>query len=150
MSYGIGLAYRFSDRLTVSADLTRTEWDDFIFKDSEGNKTSAISGRPKNDSDVDATHTVRVGAEYLFIEPKYVIPLRCGAFYDPAPAEGSPDDFYGFSLGSGFARGRFIFDLAYQYRFGRDVGESILQNLDFSQDVDEHSVYASIIIHLER
>jgi long-subunit fatty acid transport protein len=47
MSYGIGLAYRFSDRLTVSADFTRTEWDDFIFKDSEGNKTSAISGRPK-------------------------------------------------------------------------------------------------------
>jgi long-subunit fatty acid transport protein len=150
MSYGIGLAYRFSDQITVSADFTRTEWDDFIFKDSEGNKTSAISGRPKNDSDVDPTHTVRVGAEYLFIEPKYVIPLRCGAFYDPAPAEGSPDDFFGFSLGSGFARGRFIFDLAYQYRFGRDVGESILQNLDFSQDVDEHSVYASIIIHLEK
>jgi long-subunit fatty acid transport protein len=150
MSYGIGLAYRFSDQLTVSADFTRTEWDDFIFKDSEGNKTSAISGRPKNDSDVDPTHTIRLGAEYLFIEPKYVIPLRCGAFYDPAPAEGSPDDFFGFSLGSGFARGRLVFDLAYQYRFGRDVGESILQNLDFSQDVDEHSIYASIIIHLER
>ena len=147
MSYGIGLAYRFSDWLTVSADFTRTEWDDFIFKDSEGNKTSAISGRPKNDSDVDPTHTVRLGTEYLFIEPKYVIPLRCGAFYDPAPAEGSPDDFFGFSLGSGFAKGRFIFDIAYQYRFGRDVGESILQNLDFSQDVDDHSLYASLIIH---
>ena len=147
MSYGIGLAYRFSDRLTVSADFTRTEWDDFIFKDSEGNKTSAISGRPKNDSDVDPTHTVRVGAEYLFIEPKYVIPLRCGAFYDPAPAEGSPDDFFGFSLGSGYARGPLVFDIAYQYRFGRNVGESILQNLDFSQDVDEHSLYASLIVH---
>ena len=150
MSYGIGLAYRFSDRLTVSADFTRTEWDDFVFKDSQGNKTSAISGRPKNDSDVDPTNTVRLGAEYLFIKPNYVVPLRGGVFYDPAPAEGSPDDFYGFSLGSGFAKGRFIFDIAYQYRFGRDVGGSILQNLDFSQDVDEHSVYASFIIHLER
>ena len=148
MSYGIGMAYRFSDRLTVSADVTRTEWDDFVFKDSEGNKTSAISGRPKNDSDVDPTHTVRLGAEYLFMEPTYVIPLRGGIFYDPAPAEGSPDDFYGFSLGSGFAKGRFIFDLAYQYRFGRDVGGSTLQNLDFSQDVDEHSLFASLIIHL--
>jgi len=150
MSYGIGLAYRFSDRLTVSADFTRTEWDDFVFKDSQGNKTSAISGRPKNDSDVDPTNTVRLGAEYLFIKPNYVVPLRGGVFYDPAPAEGSPDDFYGFSLGSGFAKGRFIFDIAYQYRFGRDVGGSILQNLDFSQDVDEHSVYASFIIHFER
>jgi long-subunit fatty acid transport protein len=148
MSYGIGLAYRFSDRLTVSADFTRSEWDDFIFKDSEGNKTSAISGRPKNDSDVDPTYTVRFGAEYLFVEPTYVIPLRGGVFYDPAPAEGSPDDFYGFSLGSGFAKGRFIFDIAYQYRFGRDVGDSILQNLDFSQDVDEHSLFASLIVHL--
>lgn len=150
MSYGIGLAYRFSDRLTVSADFTRTEWDDFVFKDSQGNKTSAISGRPKKDSDVDPTHTFRLGAEYLFIKPDYVVPLRGGVFYDPAPAEGSPDDFYGFSLGSGFAKGRLIFDIAYQYRFGRDVGGSILENLDFSQDVDEHTVYASFIIHLER
>ena len=147
MSYGIGMAYRFSDRLTVSADFTRTEWDDFVFKDSQGNKTSAISGRPKEDSDVDATNTVRFGAEYLLIKPDYVVPLRGGVFYDPAPAEGSPDDFYGFSLGSGFARGRYIFDIAYQYRFGRDVGGSILQNLDFSQDVDEHSLFASLIIH---
>jgi len=147
MSYGIGMAYRFSDRLTVSADFTRTEWDDFVFKDSQGNKTSAISGRPKENSDVDATNTVRFGAEYLLIKPDYVVPLRGGVFYDPAPAEGSPDDFYGFSLGSGFARGRYIFDIAYQYRFGRDVGGSILQNLDFSQDVDEHSLFASLIIH---
>ena len=149
LSYGMGLAYRFSDRLTVSADFTRTEWDDFVFKDSEGNKTSAISGKPKKDSDVDPTNTFRLGAEYLFIEPTYVVPLRGGVFYDPAPAEGSPDDFYGFSLGSGFAKGRFIFDLAYQYRFGRNVGGSILKNLDFSQDVDEHTVYGSVIIHLE-
>jgi hypothetical protein len=27
--------------------------------------------------------------------------LRSGLFYDPAPAEGSPDDYYGFSLGGG-------------------------------------------------
>lgn len=147
MSYGIGLAYRFSDRLTVSADFTRTEWDDFVFKDSQGNKTSAISGRPKQDSDVDPTNAFRLGAEYLFIKSNYVVPLRGGVFYDPAPAEGSPDDFYGFSLGSGFARGPYIFDIAYQYRFGRDVGGSILQNLDFSQDVDEHSLFASLIIH---
>ena len=147
MVSGIGLAYRFSDQLTVSADLTRTEWDDFLFEDSGGNEFSPISGLPKDESDIDPTHQVRIGAEFLFIQPQYVIPLRGGFFYDPAPAEGSPDDFFGISLGSGFARGRFIFDLAYQYRFGRDVGGSILQALDFSQDVDEHSVFASIIFH---
>ena len=147
MSYGIGIAFRSSDRLTISGDIYRTEWQDFVFTDSKGNETSAISGLPVGVSDVDATIQVRLGAEYLFIKPDYVIPLRGGVFYDPAPAEGSPDDFYGFSLGSGFARGRFIFDIAYQYRFGRNVGTSILQNLNFSQDVDEHTLYGSIIYH---
>jgi long-subunit fatty acid transport protein len=147
MVYGIGFAYRFSDHLTVSADFTRTEWDDFILRDSQGRETSPISGLSNDESDIDPTHQVRIGAEYLFIQPKYVIPVRCGFFYDPAPAEGNPDDFFGISLGSGYGRGRFIFDVAYQYRFGRDVGGSILQNLDFSQDIDEHSVYLSAIIH---
>lgn len=147
MSYGIGLAYRFSDQFTVAGDIYRTEWQDFELKDSHGNKTSPITGRVSSDSDIDPTHQVRFGAEYLLMYPTYVIPLRAGVFYDPAPAEGSPDKYYGFSLGTGLARGRFVFDIAYQYRFGRDVGESILQNLDFSQDIDEHTVYASMIVH---
>jgi len=147
MSYGIGLAYRFSDALTVSLDIYRTEWDDFVLTDEDGNETSPISGRSTNESDIDPTHQVRMGVEYLFITPKYIIPVRAGVFYDPAPAEGSPDDYYGFSLGSGITVGRFVFDIAYQYRFGNDVGASILDNLDFSQDVEEHTVYSSLIIH---
>jgi len=147
ISYGIGLAYRFSDALTTSIDIYRTEWGDFILEDSNGSKTSPISGKSESESDIDPTHQVRMGLEYLFINPKYVIPLRGGIFYDPAPAEGSPDDFYGFSIGSGIAKGRFVFDIAYQYRFGNDVGSSILQNLGFSQDVDEHTIYSSIIFH---
>jgi long-subunit fatty acid transport protein len=147
MSYGIGLAYRFSDNFTASFDVYRTEWDDFELKDSEGNKISPISGLPSSESDVDPTYQVRMGAEYLFIQPKYVIPIRGGVFYDPAPAEGSPDNYYGFSLGSGIGIGRFIFDIAYQYRFGNDVGSSMMENLDFSEDVKEHTLYGSMIFH---
>jgi long-subunit fatty acid transport protein len=147
MSYGVGLAYRFSDAFTASADVYRTNWDEFVLIDANGNITSPISGRPYSQSDIDPTYQVRIGSEYLFIGSKYIIPLRGGLFYDPAPAEDSPDDFYGLSIGSGIARGSFIFDIAYQYRFGRDVGDSILENLDFSQDVDEHTVYSSIIFH---
>lgn len=147
MSYGIGIAYRFSDQLTVSADIYRTEWDDFVLTDAEGNKTSPITGQPTGESDIDPTHQVRMGAEYLLINPKYVIPLRGGIFYDPAPAEGNPDEFFGFSLGSGIVYGRFIFDIAYQYRFGNNVGTSILKNLNFSQDLEEHTVYTSMIVH---
>lgn len=146
-SYGLGFAYRFSDAFTVSLDGTRTDWDDFVRTDSVGTRTSPISNRLKNESDVDETYQARMGAEYLLIYQKYTIPLRGGFFYDPAPAEDSPDDYYGFSLGSGIAYGRFVFDAAYQYRFGNHVGTSILDNLNFSQDLYEHMIYTSLIIH---
>ena len=147
MSYGIGLAYRFSDELTVSADIYRTQWDDFIHRDGWGNKTSPISGKPSSEANVKALNQVRLGAEYLFIKPQYVIPLRGGLFYDPVPSEGGTDEFYGFSFGSGIAYGRYIFDVAYQYRFAHVVGESILDTMDFSQDIKEHLVYSSLIVH---
>jgi long-subunit fatty acid transport protein len=147
MSYGFGLAYRFSDRLTVSADSYRTEWEDFVLKDSEGQKSSPVSKLPLGKSDIDATNQFHIGGEYLFIQPSYTIPVRAGFFYDPAPAQGSPDDYYGFSLGTGIGIDRFVFDAAYVYRFGRDVAESLIPGMKFSQDVDEHSFYTSLIIH---
>lgn len=147
MSYGIGLAYRFSDEFTMSADIYRTEWGDFILKDAKGNRTSPITNAPESESDIGPTHQVRVGGEYLFIDPPYAIPLRAGFFYDPAPAQGGTDHYFGLSLGSGLAYGRYVFDIAYQYRFGHNVGESMVQAYDFSQDVQEHSVYSSLIIH---
>ncbi len=147
LSYGVGLAYRHSKAFTISADVYRTHWDDFESRGEDGAGTSPISGKPLKDSDIDPTIQLRLGAEYLIITPKVKIPLRAGLFYDPAPAEGAPDDYYGFSLGSGLVYERFVFDIAYQYRFGNDVGASALQNLDFSQDVREHTVYTSMIVH---
>ena len=147
MSYGIGFAYTFSRIFMVSLDVYRTEWDDFVHTDSEGREKSPITRRPVSDSDVDPTHQVRMGAEYLVITPKYIIPLCAGAFYDPAPAEGSPDDFFGFSVGSGIGWKQFHFDIACQYRFGNDVGASILSDWEFSQDVEEFMLYSSVVVH---
>lgn len=156
MSYGIGIAYRFSDVSCASLDIYRTEWDDFILTDSQGNRESPITRRSPDESDIDPTHQIRMGAEYLFMSPgsNYVIPVRGGIFYDPAPAEGSPDDFFGFSIGSGVSyidrkkdKSLFSFDIAYQCRFGNTVGDSVLKGWGFSQDVREHTVYSSIIIY---
>lgn len=78
-----------------------------------------------------------------------MIPLRAGIFYDPAPAENGQDEFYGISLGSGIGWNDCIFDIAYQYRIGKDVAKTQLpQELGFSQDVTEHRIYASLIVHL--
>jgi hypothetical protein len=46
----------------------------FILTDSKGNKTSPITGQPISESDIGTTHQMRIGGEYLFITPKYVIP----------------------------------------------------------------------------
>lgn len=147
MSYGIGLAYRYSDALTFSADFYRTEWKDFELEDSSGNKTNPITGKSSDVSSLKPTHQVRLGTEYLHIGDKYIIPIRGGLFYDPAPAEGEVDDYFGLSIGSGIVYKRFVFDVAYQYRFGRDVGTSYLEHLNFSQDVNEHTIYSSVIVH---
>ncbi|MCP4346533.1 MAG: conjugal transfer protein TraF [Desulfobacterales bacterium] len=150
MSYGVGFAYQFSDKFTMSADIYRTEWQDFILK-KEDTEESLITGKPVSESDIDPTHQVRIGAEYLFYKPdsKYVISIRGGMFYDPAPVEGNPDDIYGFTLGSGFVIGRYVFDIACEYRFGNDVGTLMVNNYDFSQDLSEFKVYSSLIVHFE-
>lgn len=147
LSYGIGAAYRITDDFTISADLYRTEWSRFLRKDSDGNETSPVTGLSPDESGIRPTHQVRIGGEYLIIRSNYEIPVCAGVFYDPAPAQGSPDDYFGFSIGSGFRFRQFHFDMAYQYRFGNDVGSTILKEWDFSQDVHEHTVYGSVIVH---
>jgi long-subunit fatty acid transport protein len=147
MSYGLGIAYRFSDSFTMSLDVYRTEWDDFALYTPDGEKRSPVTWELLATADIQPTTQVHTGAEYLFIRDKYVIPFRAGVFIDPAPAKGSPDYYYGLSVGTGLAYGRFIFDVAYQYRFANDANEFIMETLDFSQDIREHTVYASTIIH---
>jgi len=147
MSYGIGFAYRFSDRLTASFDIYRIEWDDFLLRNENGKEISPITGEPADESDINPMNQVRLGAEYLCITDTFIIPLRSGIFYDPSPSDGGSDVYYGYSFGSGLARGKIVFDVAYQYRFGNDVVEFILEDYDFSQDMREHTIYASVIYH---
>lgn len=148
MSYGIGVACRFSDKLSASMDIYRTEWGDFIYTDSFGNEYYPIARKSTADSEGhDPTHQVRIGVEYMFIRARYDITLLGGIFYDPAPSEGSPDDIFGFSMGTGIGTKRIGFDIAYQYRYGNDVGEVMLERREFSQDIREHTVYSSIIVY---
>ena len=147
-SYGIGFAWRFSDVFSMDIDVHRTDWSEYILEDDQGNKFSPIDGRPKHQSHVKDTTQVRIGGEYLFIRQKknMVIPIRAGFFYDPEPSEGSPEDFYGFAVGTGIAYKGFIFDVAYQFRWGNDVdtGNSISTS---EADITQHTILTSIIVH---
>ncbi|PID73227.1 MAG: hypothetical protein CSB33_04715 [Desulfobacterales bacterium] len=150
MSYGIGVLWQVSNVFSLSADIYKTHWDQFTYRNQSGEKISPVTGRPRDRSHVDTTCQVRLGAEYLIINrpEKYVIPLRCGVFYDPAPSEGSPDDIFGCSLGAGYTQNdRFSFDMAYQYRSGNDVGNPLFYGAGFSQDIEEHKVCVSFILY---
>ncbi len=145
LSYGLGVALRFSDRLTVSGDVYRTEWDHFRLEDGEGNRLSPTTGEPSYKSPIEETTQVRLGAEYLFINPRTVIPVRAGVFYDPEPSEKNPEDFWGFSLGTGLSVGDLIFDCAYQFRTGDNVEGDIMAGT--TADVEQHLFMMSFIYH---
>ncbi|MCP4692329.1 MAG: hypothetical protein GY859_30065, partial [Desulfobacterales bacterium] len=122
MSYGLGVAFRFSDVLTCALDVYATEWKDFAYRDSRGAEIVSLDASNPSRR-LESTYSVRVGAEYLVITEKTIIPLRLGAFYDPQPlADGG--DTLGFSVGGGVVIGPVVLDAAYQYRLNKDFSGS--------------------------
>jgi long-subunit fatty acid transport protein len=149
LSYGAGLAWRFSDVFTASVDVFRTRWSGFEMEESSiedpvvvengaptGRGTDVLAGQG------DDTTSVRLGCEYLWIGERVAVPLRAGLFYDPEPAGDGTDDFWGGSVGSGVAYKQWIFDAAYQYRTGTQSGA------DVDSDVEQHLLLLSLIVHL--
>ncbi|HOK09455.1 MAG TPA: outer membrane protein transport protein [Candidatus Hydrogenedens sp.] len=171
-SFGVGLAYRFpNDKLTLSFDITRREWDQFVVHDPENRnfmmrKRSGISNLPTAWSPHDPTYTLRLGMEYLFFNPNkprraFLPSIRAGLFYDPEPAsnrparwfglgkgDGSVDNYYGITLGAGcLIKNRVNIDVAYVYRWGDDVRQDTFQLVGTDADVDQHMFYLSTVIY---
>lgn len=149
MSYGLGVAFRLSDVCTISFDVYRTNWSRFFMEDKKSGDFSPIDGTPRRRSHVHDTTQIRVGGEYLLMLEKTIIPLRAGLFYDPQPSQKHPDDFFGFSLGSGIVlKKHILFDWSYQMRYGRDVCSGTLGGIpDSKADVIQHNVMLSMIYH---
>ncbi|HNT88560.1 MAG TPA: outer membrane protein transport protein [Candidatus Hydrogenedentes bacterium] len=186
---GIGAAYRFpNDKLTLSLDVTRRDWDKFVIVEESGllfspmgatpffpmpRRTSGVSGLPKHLSPHDPTYTIRLGAEYVFVneaKPRqdFLPSLRAGIFYDPEPSsnrsdvwyglgpafglepkgDGKPDDYYGVALGAGLLiRNRVNLDIAYQFRWGDDVRKDTFGLKSTDADVRQHYLYFSTVIY---
>ncbi len=145
LSYGIGATIGFLDNyLLVSLDVYHTQWDDFIMNSNAGDY-SPINIKPKGEANIKPTTQVRLGIERLWIKNKLVFPVRAGTFYDPEPAEGRVDDFYGWSTGTGILLQDWIFDIAYQYRFGTKKSTDWLLDRNISAKVREHYFYSSMI-----
>jgi len=152
VSYGLGVALRPIDPLTFSLDYMRVDWEDFVYRDEAGNQYSVITSQPAvkdGDADVGASNTVRFGVEYLFIWPNLVWPVRAGFFYDPEPAAGGTDDYFGFTVGTGITFKWVTLDLAYVFKFGNDIKPSNItdiRNLDTARaDVTQHTILLSTV-----
>lgn len=147
MLFGIGLCFRYSDALSISADVTWTDWSEYAQKDENGMKTRPFGRGTSEDTNVDDTYTVRCGTEYLLFQKSFIIPLRGGIFYEPRPSLGDPVDVYGVSVGSGITFQRFSLDAAYQFRWAND-GNGEDQAISGSHfDIEEHLFLASIIVY---
>jgi len=172
-SMALGIARRFNDRLTLSLDVTRTDWDDYYVKDEVGNRFSLVDFSNINDpwtrTNFDPTYTVRFGTEYVFIPKRpdeesldNLWTLRGGLFYDEEPAtskpnkwtyagkgSGDPDKFYGFAVGCGLlTHQRVNIDFAYQLRYGHDVNRDFLRGVSgFKEDVLQHRCLLSAVIY---
>lgn len=169
--FAVGAAYRFSDRFTLSMDVTTADWNDFYVESEAGLRLSLVDAQnlddPDDPTDFDRTFTVRLGAEYVFIPERpaetmnTLWTLRGGLFFDQEPASGrptedpqqpgngEPDNFYGFTIGAGLlAYQRVNFDIAYELRYGHDVNTDFVRGIpNFREDVLEHRVLFSTVIY---
>ena len=142
---GAGVAWRPHDPLTISTDVTWTDWSKYHFV-QDGVKENPLTGRRSNVDELEDTFTVRLGCEFLVIRENYVLPLRCGFGYDPSPAVDDVDDFYTVNFGMGIQMFKRIdFDVAYEFRWGTNVNRDTLQGITATQDVYRHRALASMI-----
>ncbi len=81
-SYGLGLSYRLSDRLTFACDVYRTEWSRFVLRGEDESESNPVDGDPISEGRLKDTVQISFGTEYLFISAKNrsVIPMRFGFF----------------------------------------------------------------------
>jgi hypothetical protein len=76
--------------------------------------------------------------------------LRAGFFYEPEPDKGDPNEFIGFSVGSGVTFKRITLDVAYVVKFGNNIHPGtidLIRNIPgANEDVQQHTVLFSSVL----
>jgi len=66
----------------------------------------------------------------------------------PTPAIDHVDDYWTASVGVGFQTGRFMFDVAYEFKWGENVNSDVYGGYGITEDVHRHRFLASLILYL--
>jgi long-subunit fatty acid transport protein len=151
---GLGVSWRPTSPLTLSADYTRTFWSqgrirNFFILNQAPSAPLDYRELPYptiEDPDQTDTEQIRLGIEAVAIAGRVRVPLRAGLFWDrqyfrAEGPTGAPPRFEGFTLGTGVSLGPMLLDVAYVRERGRflSADEQILVKTRFSR------VFASII-----
>ena len=149
--WSVGALWRWSDRLYTSIDASQTHWSSYSYKAEGEQRINPLNGEPYDSSSSDDCWSLRLGGEYLCMLSWTEIPLRGGLFWEQRPAIGTPDEYWGFSLGSGLSIGkepyRAILDVAYIFEQGNNVMGSLLSDQSVHSDSTKHQLFCSAIWH---
>ncbi|MBN2783680.1 MAG: outer membrane protein transport protein [Pontiellaceae bacterium] len=149
--WSVGALLRWTDRFYTSMDISQTCWSQFSYQAEGEARINPVNGEPHASSALDDCWSVRLGGEYLCVFSQTEIPLRGGLFWEQRPADGQPDEYWGFSLGSGIslgqAMGKTVLDIAYIFEQGNDVMGSLLPEKAVYSDTYKHQLFVSAIRH---
>lgn len=149
--WSVGGLWRWSDRFYTSLDASQTRWSSYSYKAEGDERINPINGEPHSSSALDDCWSARLGGEYLCMLSWTEIPLRGGLFWEQRPATGRPDEYWGFSLGSGISLGKgaqkAVLDIAYIFEQGKNVMGSLLPGEATHSDVNKHQLFVSAIWH---
>ncbi|MDI6786121.1 MAG: outer membrane protein transport protein [bacterium] len=121
-TYGIGLAYKYTPKLTLACDLARTDWS--TMKKKVTFKTPSVLLKDKDESlNWKATNRYRFGARYQKNEN---LDFLCGIYTDGAPSPKEAQGITGvvdpkltvLSVGMSYKRGNSNSDVNIGYAFG--------------------------------
>ena len=158
-SVGVGLLFNPNESWFFTYDFVWTDWSAHKLREKNGGitvSTNPITGKLLSAGKLEDTYTFRFGSEYrhFLTDPTegavQFIPVNFGASIDPVPAVDASDDAYTLSVGSGYVRDNWRFNIAYEYRFGRSLFALETNLLDegptvFQEDIDQHRVMASMV-----
>lgn len=144
LELGGGVAWRMNDHMTISCDVHWMQWSEYSYEEG-ADEVNPINGQPIGTNESDDTVTCRLGFEYVLIGQTWLLPLRCGAAYEEVPAINEVDRHYVGSLGAGLQVGRYMFDIAYEARYGEDLVAT--GTSPHTTDMVRHRVLASLIVY---
>jgi long-subunit fatty acid transport protein len=150
--WSLGAVWRWNNVCFSTLDISQTRWSQFYFQAAGDERINPLDGSPYGQNKVDDCWTSRYGMEYLLVLEKTEIPLRGGLTYEQRPAVGKPDEYWGYSLGTGISigqdPGKLIIDVAYSYLYGDNVLSGLVSGqTGLKTDVTRHEWYVSAIWH---